>query len=326
MISIVIPVYNVRPYLDECLGSVLSQSCTHFECILVDDGSTDGSGELCDAWAAKDVRFRVIHQPNSGVSAARNRGMEQAQGEYICFIDSDDWIESNYLATLERQAESSKADLIVCGLTHEFKNGKKTEYKPAQTRTFHLDKNNSTLFVRLNEQNLFYGPYTKLYKTIIIRQHHIMFNPKISYGEDLLFNYQYLEYVEMLACIDRSLYHYRILEGGTLSSKFRADMFYTDYTQWKVLRSFYEMHELFSSEAQIYLFKRLWGIIYEGIFLYPKLRQKNLSYLQNILSIPEIAELKTFSICYPCSKWIKKVILRRAALVFYIYFSFHKNL
>ena len=86
MISIIIPVYNVKLYLDNCIQSVIQQSYTDFECILVDDGSTDGSSEICDQWAEKDNRIIIVHQPNGGVSSARNKGLEQAKGEYICLL------------------------------------------------------------------------------------------------------------------------------------------------------------------------------------------------------------------------------------------------
>ena len=91
MISIIIPVYNVKLYLDNCIQSVIQQSYTDFECILVDDGSTDGSSEICDQWAEKDNRIIIVHQPKGGVSSARNKGLEQAKGEYICFINLYDW-------------------------------------------------------------------------------------------------------------------------------------------------------------------------------------------------------------------------------------------
>lgn len=100
MISIIIPVYNTEKYLDECIQSVISQSCSDFECILVDDGSTDGSLAICRQYEAADPRVRVLTQPNSGVSAARNAGLDAAQGEYIAFIDSDDVIHPQYLDIL----------------------------------------------------------------------------------------------------------------------------------------------------------------------------------------------------------------------------------
>lgn len=92
LLSVIVPVYNVAPYLDQCLGSILSCGYSELEVIVVDDGSTDGSPVLCDAWAERDARLWVIHQPNAGQSAARNRALEQMRGDYFTFVDADDWV------------------------------------------------------------------------------------------------------------------------------------------------------------------------------------------------------------------------------------------
>ncbi len=321
MISVIIPVYNVKPYLDDCIQSVIRQDYTDFECILVDDGSTDGSSEICDQWAEKDNRIRVIHQFNGGVSSARNKGLEQAKGEYISFIDSDDWVDADYLSAMADRVKEKGVDLVVSGLSREFVDRDSISYVPKYSLTFDLDSNHAEHFVMLNEQSLLYGPVVKLYKNDIIQRYQIQFDSQVSFGEDLLFNYRYLEYVRTIACISEIHYHYRILGSGTLSGKLRPEQFDTDYRQWKVLQSFYQRHGLWSSSAQMYLYKRMWGILYDGIFLYPRLRDKGISYLRAILAIPEIKELRHFKQCYSCSSWIKKAILLRLYPVFYIYFS-----
>lgn len=112
MISVVIPVYNVEKYLAECVDSVLGQTYQDYEIILVDDGATDSSGAMCDEYAQKDARIRVIHQPNGGLSAARNSGLKAAQGEYIYFLDSDDYIEPTALADLVATAQQEQADVV----------------------------------------------------------------------------------------------------------------------------------------------------------------------------------------------------------------------
>ena len=182
MISIIIPVYNVKLYLDNCIQSVIQQSYTDFECILVDDGSTDGSSEICDQWAEKDNRIIIVHQPNGGVSSARNKGLEQAKGEYICFIDSDDWVDVDYLSAMINNLKEKETDLIICGLTQEFKDGNCIDYIPQQSLNFELGCNHTNYFVMLNEQNLLYGPIVKLYKNNIIQHHQILFDPQVSYG------------------------------------------------------------------------------------------------------------------------------------------------
>lgn len=325
MISVIIPVYNVQPYLDECIQSVIRQEYTDFECILVDDGSTDGSGQICDKWQKKDARIKVIHQSNQGVSAARNAGIEVARGEYITFIDSDDWVDANYLSSMAEVMESEDIDLVISGLFQEFNGGKRLQFAPHSSQTFELNKSNTKLFVELNEQFLLYAPYIKLYKSSLLQQHRIKFDTRYSFGEDLLFNYHYLEHVHRLSCIALSSYHYRIIGSNTLSSKLRPDQFQTDYAQWKVLKAFYERKKMWNEHAQALLYKRLWGTVYDGIFLYPKLNETGIDYLKQILSIPEIEDLKAHQSLFHCSSWIKRAILARMSPLFYGYFKLKKS-
>ena len=113
-ISIIVPIYNVEEYLCKCLDSIVNQTYTDYELILIDDGSTDDSGKIADEYSSKDDRITVIHKKNSGVSDARNRGLENASGKYICFIDADDWIEVSYLEELLLLAKSNDADIAMC--------------------------------------------------------------------------------------------------------------------------------------------------------------------------------------------------------------------
>ena len=114
MISVIVPVYNVEPYLRECIDSILSQTYRDFELILVDDGSPDNCGAICDEYAEKDTRIRVIHQENGGLSAARNAGLDIARGEYVTFVDSDDKVSSRYLECLYKMLINNEADVSTC--------------------------------------------------------------------------------------------------------------------------------------------------------------------------------------------------------------------
>ena len=124
MISVIVPIYNVEKYLPRCLDSILKQSYSHLEIILVDDGSTDNSGKICDSYAAQDPRVHVIHQPNGGVSSARNRGIEAATGQYIGFVDPDDYIAPQMYEILLRCIRQHQADMVVCQYTEKKLNGK----------------------------------------------------------------------------------------------------------------------------------------------------------------------------------------------------------
>nr|WP_288603766.1 glycosyltransferase family 2 protein [uncultured Treponema sp.] len=116
-----VPVYNVEKYIRRCLDSIKGQSLPDFECILIDDGSPDNSPVICDEYAKKDNRIKVIHKVNGGVSSARNAGLDAAKGEWVCFVDSDDWVENNYLQELENKNEGN-CDLVFFNIVDEFKN------------------------------------------------------------------------------------------------------------------------------------------------------------------------------------------------------------
>lgn len=305
MISVIIPVYNVERYLDECIQSVVNQTYSDWECILVDDGSSDGSGDICDEWTRRCERIRVIHQKNGGVSKARNRGIEEAKGEYIVFVDSDDSIGVDHLWRL---VNAEDADLVVSGIRQICEDGQTDETKPNANKNFVLNKDSLIDFVDLNDKFLLYGPVAKLYKTFILNEYVIRFPVGCNYGEDLQFNLQYLEHVKTIAQVDDVSYFYR-RGTETLSTKARPNRFFQDYEQWQMLRVFYEKRDLWSQPSKELLYKRLWGIVYDGIFSTETSNKK-------ILSIPEITELKDYQHVFHCSKWIKWCILHRIAFVF----------
>ena len=127
MISIIVPVYNTEKYLDQCIQSVLVQTYTNWELLLINDGSTDLSGTICDQYATKDRRIRVFHKENGGVSSARNVGLDNARGKWIMFIDADDWVEPSMLKELRTVALDNNADYVYCDLLFDY--GKYQKYK-----------------------------------------------------------------------------------------------------------------------------------------------------------------------------------------------------
>ena len=127
MISVIVPIYKVEKYMDLCIRSILNQTYQNFELILVEDGSPDVCGRKCDEWAEKDERISVIHQANGGLSAARNAGIEQAKGDYLCFVDSDDWLKADYLETLYGLIRETGADMACCGFERVSEAGKTTD-------------------------------------------------------------------------------------------------------------------------------------------------------------------------------------------------------
>lgn len=323
MISIIIPVYNVSQYLDECLKSVSAQTYTDWECILIDDGSTDDSGEICERWCRADPRFKVVHQANAGVSAARNKGIDLAQGDYITFIDSDDWVDADYLSVLYNHCFN--AELVVSGIIiHDAEdNIKKQQPKESRVTTISSE---SYLFDDLISQQLLHGPTSKLYKALIIKASNTIFPIGKSFGEDLEFNFSFLNYVTQLSCIRYSGYHYRKSVLNSLSSKFREDQFFNDFHQWSIQEHFYSSRGLLSTDCEKWLYRRLWGQTYDGIFLFSKLSCPRLSYIQNILALPNMKKMKEYKDVFECSKWIKCAITNRCSILFYLYFKFKRLL
>lgn len=306
MISIVIPVYNVRDYLDNCLSSIALQSYSNWECILVDDGSRDGSGELCDKWAQRDPRIRVVHQENLGVSCARNRGMELAEGEYVVFVDSDDYVESDYLLSLSTEPS---ADLLVTGVKHVRQDNTCVVFEPQTDLEFGWDVDSMENFIDLNEKFLLFGPMSKRYRLSVIRDNALEFPVGCSFGEDLQFNYNYLRCVDVIAQRKYSGYCYRCGDGCSLSTKVRPSRFVQDYEQWRFLWNFFHDQSLLCEMSKDFLYKRLWGIVYDGIF-------STTTPNKVILSIPEIRDLKSYMHVFNCAWWIKFCIVHRLYFVF----------
>lgn len=194
-VSIIIPVYNTEKYLPRCLDSVLAQSYSNFELILVDDGSVDNSGKICDEYAARDSRIRVLHQDNQGVSIARNNGMAAAQGEYISFIDSDDWVEPDYLMSfINVSIPTDDAQLVGLVVVH----------KDIYGHTIINDGFSSLVFC-----------VAKLYNKEIVQRNHIVFPPGQTIGEDSFFIASYLNHVSDYSVLSYRGYHYESNDQGT---------------------------------------------------------------------------------------------------------------
>lgn len=215
LISIIIPVYNTEKYIRRCIDSVIAQSYSDWELILVDDGSTDGSGEICDEYAEKDERIRVFHKANGGVSSARNVGLDNANGEWVSFVDSDDWVENSYLSNYV-DVISKDVQLVVQGIILD----KNISVVVDLPKLSGIDRKNLvTLLENTNDVNNGYIVH-KAFKTKIIDDRDIRFNEYICFAEDGLFFFNYLNYVEKINVTDRVAYHYDIRED-TLTSAMR---------------------------------------------------------------------------------------------------------
>jgi glycosyltransferase involved in cell wall biosynthesis len=202
-VSIIIPVYNSEKFLSRCLDSILNQSFNNFECILIDDGSTDSSLSICEQYRNSDNRFVVIHQKNSGVSAARNKGLEIARGRYICFIDSDDSSQINMLEKLVVAIEKSNADVVCCGYTENY------AIRKISDKDFILDNVSPIEIIHFLEMRQAFGlVWNKLYRKELLDYNKIIFAISTKFGEDMLFNLQYFRQVKSVYISSDYLYNY----------------------------------------------------------------------------------------------------------------------
>ena len=321
-ISIIIPIYNAGAFLNDCIQSVVCQDYPDFECILINDGSTDNSGRICDSWAEVDNRFKVIHKANEGVAIARNIGIHKAKGTYITFIDSDDMVTPSYLSDLLHGIAVNTALVESEYITNIIKTHSQKEYNCDEIK-FEISNENIDIFLHLNVHNLLYGGWAKLYLTDIINKYNIQFNPNMSLGEDLHFNYEYLNHIKYISCINKVNYIYNIYSENTLSKKFRDNYFDICYNEWHTLHDFYVKHNLWNTKSKKYLYGLLWGFIYDSIFLNSH-SKKDKSYFKKLLSIKEIDQLRHFKNTYHCSSWIKFLILSRQAYILYLILKYKK--
>lgn len=206
-ISIIIPVYNVEQYLRDCVDSVLGQTLGNFELILVDDGSSDKSSVICDEYAAKDNRITVIHQQNAGVSSARNVALSLAKGEWITFIDSDDWVDATFLENFQLE-KNEDVDMICQGLKY-IDNKTMSEKKRTQFRDTVIVAPDEEQHIVSNNVLEFGVTVCKFFKQSIIKKYSISFNPEISYHEDHLFTFDYISHTRKIALTSECGYNYR---------------------------------------------------------------------------------------------------------------------
>lgn len=190
--SIIIPVYNSEKYLVKCLDSVTEQTFADFEVLLINDGSTDSSGKICDEYAAKDSRFKVFHKENGGVSSARNLGIEVAKGEWIWFVDADDYIRQDAIETISKELKKSDIDGVLFGYQKKIDNKLVVYDFPEKGEVKFLGK---TEVLKSLYQSVYY-PYqgyvwSKIFKSEIINQHKLRFDENIYFNEDRLFCFAY---------------------------------------------------------------------------------------------------------------------------------------
>lgn len=302
-VSIVVPVYNADDGLVNCIESLLKQSFENIEIILIDDGSTDRSGEICDNYAKLDKRISVYHKLNGGVSSARNLGIDKSIGKYLMFCDSDDWIEYDCIEVLYAKITKVDADIIYSGIyREEYFNGKRVKDKiSGLSRELCLNLNeleNYLEYIINSMESPFLSPCAKLYRGSIIRENGLYFDKKMVCLEDFYFNIEFLQHSDRMYYAKDIKYHYIGIRGkGGIQKRNKNDLTYEVSNIYKELnkllcnyeanKSLEEFFNYWFIEAYKLVFNKL---VYEEKNISKKERNKILNNLYNNKEFCEFIE------------------------------------
>ena len=280
-VSIIVTVYKVEPYLDKCVSSIVNQTYTNLEIILVDDGSPDNCSAKCDVWAKKDSRIRVIHKPNGGLSDARNAGMAVATGELMAFVDSDDWIAPDMYEHLYQRLTEDDSDIAVCGVQMVWED--ETTPRLLTCAGDCILSHEEAMRALIEESWLKQPVWYKLYKTALVRD--ILF-PKGKYHEDVFWSYQAVGRAKKVSVSDRIGYYYLQRGGSIMGEGYSVKRL--DAIEAKEQRCAY-MRKRFPALSALSI-KDLWfTCIYQGQLALRTLdkaeAEKILAYFENVMEM-----------------------------------------
>lgn len=249
----IIPVYNVEPYLRRCLDSVVNQTYQNMEMILVDDGSMDHCGHICDEYAKQDHRIRVIHKKNGGLSAARNDALKLVTGDWILFVDSDDWCEPDLCKSALEKAKESNADIVIFSpfknhgqnqkIIHAFDSDFVTSDKTFifQLQLSALDKHYTPLSKKHEWGQGF--PWDKLFRASLILDNQLLFSENVKANEDVIFNIHAFQHANTVCFFDKQLYHWR-MNPNSIGHKYTPDRVQIDREIYKEMKRTGEIYKL----------------------------------------------------------------------------------
>lgn len=231
LVSVIVPVYNVEKYISQCLESLLRQTYKNIEVIMVDDGSKDSSGKICDEYAKKYENFHVVHKKNAGLGMARNTGLEHIQGEYVAFLDSDDYLEESYIETLYKNLLQFHVDMCKGGFKRVENSGAVVSTRKYENKLFKGDCAKLELLPRMIGSSPSHHDSVEMcvcgaiYKTALIKEHDLKFvSERELISEDLVFNIDYMQHADGACTIEAVGYNYRI-NLKSLSTSYRSDRF-----------------------------------------------------------------------------------------------------
>lgn len=269
-VSIIVPVYNAEKTLKRCVDSILGQEYEDFELILVDDGSTDGSGSLCDAFGNQDSRVRVIHKENGGVSDSRNMGLKLARGKWLQFADSDDWVTADATRLLVRKAEADSCDMVVADFYRVI--GDRVSHKGDIEEDQVLSREEYAAYMMENPSDYYYGVlWNKLYRRELVERYGLRMNTEISWCEDFLFNLEYIRRAERFGALRTPVYYYVKTKGSLVSQSMSiSKVVKTKLTMFEYYNNFYKhvLDEEDYEKNRVQMYRFLLDVAGDG-FLFP---------------------------------------------------------
>lgn len=292
-VSIIVPVYNAEKYISDTLDSILMQTYNSIEVILINDGSVDKSLTILQKYAEIDKRVKIIDKKNSGVSNTRNIGIDFATGEYICFVDSDDVLEPDYVSDMLEIAIQKQADLIVCGYALMDKRGKKRNLE-INYKKGNIAENQSAFRVLL-EVGLGISIWNKLIKREILNKYNIRFTSEMSFDEDMFFSWELVAASKIIYFCEKNLYNYRLTSGSAIM-RYHESLYKKYCNEIKHVELFLNKYNLqyesFDSDVAYILSDKIW-IMAKMIFRGPGSWKEKIECLENILSDSRISSTLT---------------------------------
>lgn len=258
LISVIVAVYNGEKFLKKCVESIICQTYKNLEIILIDDGSIDNSGKICDDFLKMDDRIKVIHKKNGGVCSARNAGIEESSGEYVCIVDQDDWLEKYYVEYLYSLIEEYNADVSIVPQVI-FSNNNRYFYKESQNENIKYALNGKEVACLMLDGKIEIGPWSKMISKKMIEDKHITFNTELFGGEGYLFSIDSFMNSNRVAVGHKGIYHYRIDNYESEMSKFRMR---TANSSFKAIKIMKEKYSNISKELDTSLKFAEWNVYY----------------------------------------------------------------
>ena len=294
LVSIIVPIYNVSPFLGRCINSLLSQTYSNFELLLIDDGSEDESGQICDAYAKTDSRIRVFHNKNMGLSSSRNYGLAHSKGTWISFIDGDDWVSDDFIEKLYNLATRDKADIVYCDWFFAYKNDNFERcfcFSPGRHKT-------ETLYGLILDS--YHVVWNKIYRKDFLEKYNLLFPKHIQkFNEDTWFSLRAFFFTEAVAKVNAPLYYYNRENEGAITRAYQSE-------QARMVRSFVYQDALnfFSDQGVLDDYRKpiLWRVLQEKTWMvfYPEM------YAHFNDSFPEA---KKYILNNPLLGWKMKIIV-----------------